>query len=544
MPKPSTGELRRLATGWAALITIQGRTRRQFVLACRSEEEAEARTRALATIASRVRRAGRVAELPKLLEGAAQARGRAWLAVLEAVDAIAAGGVEGTRAESIPTFAVFAERWTSGELHRRFPDHVKKKADTTRDEELLRIYVNSAIGDDRLDLITLDDADRVMAEIPEERSPGTRRHVAQVVRRVLSLAVYPARLIAASPIPPKWLPRVHGQKAKECLFPDEDRTLLAAPTVTVPLLRRLAYGFLAREGMRTDELASLRWRDVDLKRGRIILDENKTDDPRDWALDGGVLRALKVWRERFHEQDEADAHVFAERGVPLNVEHIADQFRRDLKRAGVSRPELFERSTARQPIRAHDLRATFVTVSLATGKTETWVADRTGHKSSNMINRYRRKARTWSGMSLGELVPLDQAIPELRKTPSPSIATSIATKNTRAGGETGRRSGFRWREDESDSSGAAQNKGDALPSSPEIERADVEKWRSDGNPEPPITPRGDALASLYAAAASLDVSDLAGARAIHEAIGKLLGDPAHAVAQSTVVDINERRRGR
>jgi integrase len=68
--------------------------------------------------------------------------------------------------------------------------------------------------------------------------------------------------------------------------------------------------------------------------------------------------------------------------------------RADLKTAGVTRAELFERSAVRQPIRVHDLRATFVTVGLANGKTETWVADRTRHRSSAMINRYRRQART------------------------------------------------------------------------------------------------------------------------------------------------------
>ena len=59
------------------------------------------------------------------------------------------------------------------------------------------------------------------------------------------------------------------------------------------------------------------------------------------------------------------------------------------------------------------MRATFVTVSLANGKSETWVADRTGHRSSAMINRYRRHARTWAELGLGELAALDRALPEL-----------------------------------------------------------------------------------------------------------------------------------
>jgi integrase len=74
---------------------------------------------------------------------------------------------------------------------------------------------------------------------------------------------------------------------------------------------------------------------------------------------------------------------------------------------------LFEASDTRIPLRAHDLRATFVTVNLAAGKTEAWITDRTGHKSSQMIYRYKRQARTHAELNLGPLRPLYEAIPEL-----------------------------------------------------------------------------------------------------------------------------------
>ena len=80
----------------------------------------------------------------------------------------------------------------------------------------------------------------------------------------------------------------------------------------------------------------------------------------------------------------------------------------------MDRTALFEKSDTRLPIRAHDLRGTFVTVALANGKTEAWVADRTGHRSSQMINTYRRTARTYAELGLGELEPMVEAIPELR----------------------------------------------------------------------------------------------------------------------------------
>jgi integrase len=258
----------------------------------------------------------------------------------------------------------------------------------------------------------------------------------------MNLAVYPGRHRKESPIPKGWLPKPGPGKAKECLYPDEDALLLVGKASEdgksdVPLIRSVAYGFLTREGMRADEMAKLKWSDVDLERGRVWLDENKTDAPRDWDMRPDVVRALKTWKERYCPEAKPEDYVFAESGVPLNTDHLADQLRADLARVGVTRPQLFERSKARQPIRAHDLRATFITIALATGKTETWVMDRTGHTTSLMVNRYRRKARGWQ---LGELGPLDGCIPELSEV----IAPTIAPKTHRTGGETGRRSGFRF----------------------------------------------------------------------------------------------------
>ena len=283
-----------------------------------------------------------------------------------------------------------------------------------------------------------------MANIPEANAAGTRKQIAQVVGRVLALAVYPGRLRASNPIPKGWLLSSKSRKAKECLYPDEDVKLLGC--ADVPLLRRLAYGFLEREGMRTDELASLEWRVVDLARGKVNLDHNKTDAPRDWDLNPDVRIALQLWHDMNHPDPESKAaptdHVFAEKSVPLNVAHLADQLRRDLRRAGVTREQLFERSAVRQPIRAHDLRATFVTVALATpGRNRGW-ADRTGHRSTGMINASRRKARTWSGLALGELAPLHACIPEFAAS---SFAPGIAPRIHRTGGGIGRRSGFRFR---------------------------------------------------------------------------------------------------
>jgi integrase len=91
----------------------------------------------------------------------------------------------------------------------------------------------------------------------------------------------------------------------------------------------------------------------------------------------------------------------------------SDRSSRNSTVAGVTRSQIFEQSDTRMPLRAHDLRATFVTVSLALGKTEAWVTDRTGHRSSEKIYEYKRQVRSHAEANLGGLTPLYEAIPEL-----------------------------------------------------------------------------------------------------------------------------------
>ncbi len=414
MPKQATGELAALADGsFAARITIQGRDRREFALAmCRTEREATERKEALAAMAVRLRRSGFVAEIPALLEEGAKARsGRPWQDVCAAVEAVCAGR---TRAvDRSPTFATFANEWTEGELAKRYPDHIREKRSAPRDEELLRLYVLKNVGELPLDAFTLEDAEGVMENLPPKLSPSTRRHVAQVMSRLMNLAVYPGKWIKVSPIPRGWLPKPGADKAKECLYPDEDKALLAC--TEVPLLRRLAYGFLTREGMRTDEVARLTWADADLVHNRLDLDENKTDRPRSWDMRPDVLDALKIWREHFRKKSARDGRIFVDdEGVGLNVDHLAAQLRDDLSRAGVGRLKLFNGSKNRLRMRAHDLRATFITVSLANGRTWEWCQQRTGHGDA-MKQKYRRTAATWIAQKQGDLVSLVEALPELAK---------------------------------------------------------------------------------------------------------------------------------
>jgi hypothetical protein len=56
-------------------------------------------------------------------------------------------------------------------------------------------------------------------------------------------------------------------------------------------------------------------------------------------------------------------------------------------------------------------------MNLALGRSEAWITDRTGHRSSQMIYTYKRAARTHAELGLGSFVSLHEAVPELRLKP-------------------------------------------------------------------------------------------------------------------------------
>lgn len=350
-------------------------------------------------------------------EGDARKYAREWVAEKQRLAGWPQATV-GSHSSSAMTLRQLGDDWTSGRLHARFPDHVAEKRSSRADAGRLKNYVFPLVGDIAVSAFEehgLDYGERVMTALPPTLSRGSRRHVAQLLHRLLKLATFPLRLLKNNPLPTGWLPRQGSPKALVFLFPDEDRKLLGC--TSVPLVLRVLYGFLAREGLRVGEALALRWKHIDLDRGTISLDLNKTDDPRFWALHPSVTTALARWKRNFRSEADEETLVFVrDDGVQLDRFGLPDDLRSRLKHAGVDRALLFETNANRQPIRVHDLRATFVTLGFANNRTEGWLMDRTGHCSSQMLARYRRAARSIAELNLGDLEPLADAIPELQTT--------------------------------------------------------------------------------------------------------------------------------
>ena len=429
MPRPRSGSVFQSSGRWFARITLTDSSDRPAIAlpTCQTKSEADTRAAALSEIADQLRKAGRLDIARTYLDATAGATdAKALEQILRNVDLVCLG--RGPNAK-MPTIRELGEAWTRGDLARDYPDHVRVKKSVGHDISRLENYVYPVVGDIPIDAFRLDHARAVMRNMTTtENAVATRRHIAQIMNRICKMAVFPLQLIATNPLPSGFLPKIGPGKAKGWVYPDEDARLIASDAV--PLEYRVFYGFLHREGPRVNEAARLAWSDFDLDRGSVVLDVNKTNDPRAWALSPGVARALRAWRMLLSDHGVStkdNDFVFVDlQGEPVNINHTAAKYREHLVAAGITRSVLFERTETRQQVRAHDTRATFVTVSLANGKSEAWVQDRTGHKSSLMINRYRRAARTAAELHLGDFTPLDEAIPELARL----LTTESATAKT------------------------------------------------------------------------------------------------------------------
>lgn len=319
------------------------------------------------------------------------------------------------------TFQQFGELWTDGILAKMFPNRIGKKKSANSDVSRLVNHVYPLIGQIQVRAFEgaqgVEWAEGVLRRISK---PATARQAAQAISRILTMAAFPGiRLIPHSPLPKGFVPPIPKRKAMSYLYPAEEARLMANTEIDLHL--RMYFGFSIREGGRLGNFLTLKWRQVDLESRFIRLDETKTDEALSWVMGPDVIRALrryKATRDSSKPNDfvflDADENMLLD-GKVIHRSKVAPTLRVCLKRSGIDRAELFEHTENRIQLRAHDFRGAFVTVKLANDKSETWVMDRTGHTTSQMLNKYRRAARNHREADLGDFVPLHRAVPELNE---------------------------------------------------------------------------------------------------------------------------------
>ena len=343
---------------------------------------------------------------------------RALERVVQKLCAEAAADTPPAVASAPSTFRDVAELWTSGKLTEQYPDSPLVPTKDARGRRTDRSEVSvfyPALGTKPITELTHDDIDAARRLIPKDLHPNTRRSYLIKLRLALRIAAGPLRLFATGAPPAVEIPRKKASNLFGYLYPQEEALLLG--NTAIPLLYRVLYGYLSRNGCRIGETTQLTWDHVDLETGDIHIDKRwtKTQRARRWVLDSDVLEAFEAFH-RVSGAPKPTALVFpGQKGQPIAPGTVLRRFRGDLKDSGVTRKTLLVGADGIQPLRIHDLRASFVTLALRAGKTTKWIMTRTGHETLGVLSVYDRLVQDANEHHLPEwFAPMAQAIPELR----------------------------------------------------------------------------------------------------------------------------------
>jgi len=253
-----------------------------------------------------------------------------------------------------------------------------------RDEVYVRTQILPAFGDVALARIEHQDIQEWVNELSERLAPTTVHKCHQILRKTLAAAVR-SRLLVRNPSDEVQLPRVHLEEMR-FIGPAEIGLLASAidPRYVAFVLLG-AYG-----GLRLGEMAGLRWRRVDLERGRVEVAEISVE------INGTITFGppkTKAGHRVVAVPDLVVASLCA--AMPPHVDQDGLVFR--APGGGPIRHRLFRRrfwypavaNAGLDGFRIHDLRHSAVALWIAAGASPTEVAQRAGHTSVvTVLDRY------------------------------------------------------------------------------------------------------------------------------------------------------------
>lgn len=210
-------------------------------------------------------------------------------------------------------------------------------------------------------------------------SPQTTLHVLHRLSRAIDWARKQGILRRADN-PVRGVDKPAGPRTGEPIAPErylsaaEAGELLAWSSKHAPFDAPL-YAAAIYTGMREGELLRLRWSDVDLAAGRILVRESKTGRSRSVPVNPALRTILKAWRKL--PEQKADGLVF---GEPDGTERVPLTVRRRLAKALASADV--------RSVRFHDLRHTAASLLVSSGVDLLAVSRILGHAGVAMTARY------------------------------------------------------------------------------------------------------------------------------------------------------------
>jgi integrase len=299
--------------------------------------------------------------------------------------------VLGYAAPTKDTFAVFATEFLGYQERRIAPRPTKGKLSQTeysRQRGIVEHYLTPFFGRMKLAMIRRKDVAAYVDSRMGKVSDGTIIKEVNVLKRLFTIAVekelVPANPAHKAPVPQAPEGRVRYLQPKEL-----GQVLHACPAWLQPIV-----GLAVSTGMRRGELLKIRWEDIDLPNGQIILKHTKNGRTRPAYLNDLAVQVIAALG--------AGAH--AKRGLlfpDVTPAQVTVAFIRACEAAGI------------KDFSMHDLRHTFASHARMNGVDLHSLQKLLGHSDSRMTNRYAHLSDEFLGNAVRRLDGVLTLTPEV-----------------------------------------------------------------------------------------------------------------------------------
>ncbi len=280
-----------------------------------------------------------------------------------------------------------AKKHTLGQLIDRYIIDVlptKKKCEQRQGAQLIwwKNQIGSYLLSDVTPALIAEKRDVLLKGITKQgkqRSPSTVVRYMAALSHALTVAVKEWGWIDDSPIRKVTKPKEPRGRVR--FLDDDERTrLLAACKESAnPYLYTLVVLALST-GMRQGESLNLKWPDVDLENGKVILHETKNGEIRQVAITGHALELLKqLARVRRLDTNLIFPGKFSKKPIDFR-----SAWESALKKAKIIPSEF----------KYHDLRHTAASYFAMNGASLAEIAEILGHKTLAMVKRYAHLSET------------------------------------------------------------------------------------------------------------------------------------------------------
>lgn len=213
----------------------------------------------------------------------------------------------------------------------------------------------------------------------KKRSPATVVRYMAALSHALSIAVREWGWLDDSPMRKVTKPKESRGRVRFLSRDERTRFLKACKESPSPYLYAIVVLSLAT-GMRQGEILKIRWEDVDLEKGRIILHETKNGERRSLPLCG---HALEVVKKLLNNNNGSSSLLFPSQQLLSNKPY-------DMRHAW----KLALNKAQIENFRPHDMRHCAASELAMSGASLAEIAEVLGHKTMQMVKRYSHLSET------------------------------------------------------------------------------------------------------------------------------------------------------